>query len=86
MSIKRTYRTLVAGATAALLLGLTACSAAQSTNDASGDGTPASGGTLVFYDPVEYNAWKPTNSLWSNSQVSGNIAERVVWQDPETGE
>ncbi|MFF0815067.1 ABC transporter substrate-binding protein [Rhodococcus sp. NPDC003318] len=45
-----------------------------------------SGGTLTFYDPVEYAAWKPTNSLWSNSQVTNNLAERLVWQDPETGE
>jgi peptide/nickel transport system substrate-binding protein len=45
-----------------------------------------SGGTLVFYDLVEYNAWRPTNSLWSNTQVSGNLAERLIWQDPATGD
>jgi len=50
------------------------------------EGTPVEGGTLTFYDPVEYAAWVPTASLWSNSQVTGNLAERLVWQDPETGE
>lgn len=26
------------------------------------------------------------NSIWSNSQVSNNLAERLIWQDPITGE
>lgn len=49
-------------------------------------GSPVSGGTLTFYDPVEYQAWAPTNSLWSNSQVADNVAERLIWQDPQSGD
>ncbi|MGJ5671730.1 ABC transporter substrate-binding protein (plasmid) [Rhodococcus aetherivorans] len=62
-----------------------ACGSGNASSSADA-GSPVHGGTLTFYDPVEYAAWKPTNSLWSNSQVANNIAERLVWQDPETGE
>lgn len=93
MTISRLRRRLATGLVAtALISGLAACaSAGASSSPGPGGasvsaGEPVSGGTLVFYDPVEYNAWKTTNSLWSNSQVSGNIAERLIWQDPQTGE
>lgn len=72
---------IVSGAT---VFALAACSNGPSAQ--ADVGTPVSGGTLTFYDPVEYNAWKPTNSIWSNSQISDNLAERLIWQDPETGE
>src|SRR6478735_4169780 len=49
-------------------------------------GDPASGGTLTFYDPVDYSAWQITNTLWSNSNVTDNIVDRLTWQDPESGE
>lgn len=69
------------------LVGLTACSGSAGGQAAQADvGAPVSGGTLTFYDPVEYSAWLPTASLWSNSQVTDNLAERLIWQDPETGE
>lgn len=76
-------RSLIAVALASSAIVLAACgsNAVQSS-----DGPPVYGGTLTFYDPVEYQAWKPTNSLWSNSQVSNNLAERLVWQDPQTGD
>jgi peptide/nickel transport system substrate-binding protein len=61
-----------------------ACGGGASTDQPVGD--PVFGGTLTFYDPVEYQAWKPTNSIWSNSQVANNLAERLIWQDPATGE
>ncbi|WOC11443.1 ABC transporter substrate-binding protein [Gordonia sp. MP11Mi] len=51
-----------------------------------GPSVPTYGGTLTFYDPVQYAAWNPTNSLWSNSQVANNIGERLIWQDPQSGE
>jgi peptide/nickel transport system substrate-binding protein len=63
---------------------LAACGSDASSEEASGP--PVFGGTLTFYDPVEYNAWKPTNSIWSNSQIANNLAERLIWQDPATGE
>lgn len=96
MTTKRIRRRLgVAVAAASLLAGLTACggtAASSSTSvgdsavSAAGAAAPVSGGTLTFYDPVEYSAWRPTNSIWSNTQITGNLAERLVWQDPETGE
>lgn len=61
-----------------------ACSGGSSSNEPVGD--PVFGGTLTFYDPVEYQGWKPTNSIWSNSQVANNLAERLIWQDPQTGD
>lgn len=85
-------RTLLAAAAAVAALTTVLAACAGSTPDPGGqaadaaDATPVAGGTLTFYDPVEYAAWQPTTSLWSNSQVTGNIAERLVWQDPETGE
>lgn len=73
-----------AAVAAALAVALTACGGdAESNEDA---GPPVHGGTVTVYDPVEYGAWKPTNSLWSNSQVTDNLAERLIWQDPATGD
>ncbi len=92
MTITRLRNRLATGlVAAALVAGLTACGGASVAAPNSDDGStsagqPVSGGTLVFYDPVEYNAWRPTNSLWSNTQVSGNLAERLIWQDPATGD
>lgn len=71
-------------AAAALAWGLSGCSGSSSSASAAG-GKPGYGGTLTFYDPVEYTAWVPTNSLWSNSNVTQNLADRLIWQDPKTG-
>lgn len=76
-------RLLATTLVAATALTVAACGG-QSGDAASGP--PVYGGTLTFYDPLEYNAWAPTNSIWSNSQVANNVAERLVWQDPESGE
>lgn len=62
------------------------CGGGASPSGAGDAGPPVPGGTLTFYDPVQYAAWKPTNSLWSNSQVTNNVAERLLWQDPSTGD
>lgn len=75
---------LAAGLAAALTSALAACGGSPSASESTGD--PVFGGTLTFYDPVEYTAWVPTNSIWSNSQISGNLGERLIWQDPKTGE
>lgn len=65
---------------------LSACGSPASGSDpGSGDGSPKTGGTLTFYDPVQYQDWRSTNSLWSVSQVTSNIGERLIWQDPKTG-
>ncbi len=72
-----------AAVAAALTTTLAACGGGSSSTEA---GDPVYGGTLTFYDPVDYTAWLPTNSIWSNSQVANNVAERLIWQDPESGE
>ncbi|MEV0248929.1 ABC transporter substrate-binding protein [Nocardia sp. NPDC050712] len=80
------FRKLLAAGTVAIALAtaLTACGGSPSSgNGPAGD--PVFGGTLKFYDPIEYTAWLPTNSIWSNSQVANNLAERLTWQDPKTG-
>ena len=72
-------------AAAALASGLSACGGSSSSTSAVA-GSPVYGGTLTFYDPIQYTAWVATNSLWSNSNVTGNVAERLIWQDPKTGD
>lgn len=77
-------RSAIVAATAASAIVLAACGGPSTQQ---GDaGPPVYGGTLTFYDPVQYQAFKPTNSIWSNSQIANNLAERLVWQDPETGD
>ncbi|MGQ4615515.1 ABC transporter substrate-binding protein [Nocardia sp. R7R-8] len=80
------FRRLLASGTVAIALAsaLAACGGASSPGEAAGD--PVFGGTLRFYDPIEYTAWLPTNSIWSNSQVANNLADRLTWQDPKTGQ
>jgi len=70
--------------TASLLLA--ACGGGSTSGNGGDAGEPVYGGTLTVYDPVQYAAWNPTNSLWSNTQVTPTLAERLIWQDPETGE
>ena len=80
----RFRRRLIAGtAVVATAFALAACGG---HGDDPAAGPPVYGGTLTFFDPVEFSAWKPTNSIWSNSQVANNLAERLIWQDPETGD
>lgn len=80
------FRQILATGTAAIALAtvLAACGGSSSPDEAAGD--PVFGGTLNFYDPIEYTAWTPVNSIWSNSQVANNLAERLTWQDPKTGQ
>ncbi|UZF56552.1 ABC transporter substrate-binding protein [Gordonia polyisoprenivorans] len=86
MTTKRFRHLLAASAlSVAAMTVLAACgSGASTSSDAAGP--PVFGGTLTFYDPVQYTAWTSTNSIWSNSQVTDNLTERLVWQDPKTGD
>lgn len=85
MSTKRFRRALTASALAAVAVtALAACGGGSSGSD--DGGTPVFGGTLTFFDPVQYDAWTSTNSIWSNSQVTNNLTERLIWQDPSTGD
>lgn len=78
---------LLAAGLAALLtsLSLTSCGSSSDTGTA-GAGQPIYDGTLRFYDPVQYDAWQITNTLWSNSNVTTNLVDRLVWQDPKSGD
>lgn len=86
LSQRRALPTHSATLAAAALL-LSACSGGtQDTANSSADaGKPRYGGTLKFYDPVSYQAWQITNTLWSNSNVTTNLADRLTWQNPKTG-
>ncbi len=80
------FRTFVASATVAATLATALAACGTSSSSPGGQaGPPVYGGTLSFYDPIQYNAWTPTNSIWSNSQVADNLADRLTWQDPKTG-
>lgn len=82
------FRKLLAATAAATALAtvLAGCGGSSSPASSSGGGDPVTGGTLTFYDPVEYSAWQITNTLWSNTQVTNNLVDRLTWQDPESGE
>jgi peptide/nickel transport system substrate-binding protein len=82
MSSNRSRQLLAA---IALTASLAACGGSPASS-AAASGEPVEGGTLTFYDPIQYAAWVPTNSIWSNSNVTGNVAERLIWQDPKTGD
>ncbi|WP_427891900.1 ABC transporter substrate-binding protein [Kribbella sp. GL6] len=84
MRISRRSVVATAALTAAALL-LSACGGSSAGSE-TGSGTPQYGGTLTFYDPIQYVAWNATNSTWSNSNVSDNLVERLIWQDPATGD
>jgi peptide/nickel transport system substrate-binding protein len=71
-------------ALAALSLG--ACGSSPNQDDGADAGPPVYDGTLRFYDPVQYDAWQITNTLWSNSNVTTNLVDRLVWQDPKSGD
>ncbi|MFC4069498.1 ABC transporter substrate-binding protein [Actinoplanes subglobosus] len=83
MSPTRLRTLLAVGLTATLL---TAGCGNSGGTPAAASGEPVHGGTLTFYDPIQYAAWVPTASIWSNSNVAGNVAERLIWQDPATGD
>ncbi|RMB85052.1 ABC transporter substrate-binding protein [Streptomyces shenzhenensis] len=83
---RRTPAALGATLSATALL-LAACSGtgASGTSAAGDAGKPRYGGVLTFYDPVGYRAWQVANTLWSNSNVTPNLVDRLTWQDPRTG-
>lgn len=62
---------------------------AAATSSGAAGGTPVYGGTLTFYDPSDYISWDMLDggnaSIWSNSNVSPQLFDRLTWQDPATG-
>lgn len=85
MSFRRTVSAVALIATA--LLGLSACVApAAGEGSAEATGDPVVGGSLQFVEPRPYDNFRIENSLWASSQIINNIADRLTWQDPDTGE
>lgn len=82
----RRRRTRAIGATAAFLsaaLALSAC--AGGPDDPAASGEPQSGGTLVYLEPDVYTTlYAPAAGFYPNGALVNNIADRLVWQDPET--
>ncbi|MFE6164021.1 ABC transporter substrate-binding protein [Streptomyces sp. NPDC056486] len=76
-------RTAAGACVAALTLLLSACGGG--TQEGSASSKPVYGGKLTYYDPVAYGAWQITNTLWSNSNVTANLADRLTYQNPKTG-
>jgi peptide/nickel transport system substrate-binding protein len=77
------FRNTAATAAAALLLS--ACTSVSSPVKTAAAGAPQYGGVLRFYDPVDFEGWQATDTLWSNSNVTDNLVDRLTWQDPKTG-
>ncbi len=82
---RKPFGNTLAAASAALLLSSCAGISTTPTPAATAAGAPRYGGVLRFYDPVDYEGWQITNTLWSNSNVSDNLVDRLTWQDPKTG-
>lgn len=63
--------------------------AAASDGSAAGDapGSPVSGGTLVYLDAEASRSTQPQGAgTWQDSAYLENIADRLIWKDPATGE
>ncbi|NQX26647.1 TIGR04028 family ABC transporter substrate-binding protein [Microbacteriaceae bacterium VKM Ac-2854] len=69
------------GAVGALLLA--SCAASAEESDASGE--PVQGGTLVYLEQQTFtNLYPPAAGFYPNGAVLNNIADRLVYQNPET--
>ena len=65
------------------LLLLSAC-AGQDTDPATG-GQPRSGGTFIYFDPQTWSTlYPPQVGFYPNGGIMNNIADRLLYQDPET--
>jgi len=70
-----------------VLIAVAAVASGDDDNAASGDGTPVRGGTLEFA-LIDYQR-SPDPQLGTNyaeSVVAGNVTDKLLWQDPKTGE
>lgn len=71
----------------AAVVGLSGCATTSGAgNTAQAVGEPVTGGTLHFVEPRPYDNFRIENSLWASSQIINNIADRLTWQDPDTGD
>ncbi|WP_426320572.1 TIGR04028 family ABC transporter substrate-binding protein [Microbacterium sp. E-13] len=84
-SLRRKARALGASA-AVLTAGLVLSACAGGSDGASTPSTgPQAGGTLVYLEPNAYTSlYAPAAGFYPNGALVNNIADRLVWQDPET--
>jgi peptide/nickel transport system substrate-binding protein len=76
--------TQVAAGVLAAGLALTACTSSPDTTTAA-DGEPQVGGTMVYLEPDTYTSlYPPAAGYYPNGALVNNVADRLVWQDPET--
>ena len=74
----------VVGATSALLLaaGLSACATGQAA-----ESEVKEGGSIIYLDAeLSSNTQLQSSGTWQDSAYVQNIADRLVYRDPETGE
>jgi peptide/nickel transport system substrate-binding protein len=67
-------------------LALSACAGgASDTSEPDGSSGAQAGGTLVYLEPDVYTSlYAPAAGYYPNGALVNNIADRLVWQDPET--
>ncbi|MGO1226948.1 MAG: ABC transporter substrate-binding protein [Brachybacterium sp.] len=67
----------------------TSASGGSAGGSTAGDapGSPVSGGTLVYLDAEASRSTQPQGAgTWQDSAYLENIADRLIWKDPATGE
>ena len=80
-------QTAVASATVIAVFALTACSTADSTAPGVAEEAtePVTGGTLVYLEHQAHSTlYPPSAGFYPNGGIVNNVADRLVWQDPET--
>ncbi|WP_223694093.1 TIGR04028 family ABC transporter substrate-binding protein [Leifsonia poae] len=75
--------TATALAATALLAGC--ATGATGTSASSGDGTPVTGGTLVYLEQQAHtNLYPPSGGFYPNGGILNQITDKLTWQDPQT--
>ncbi|MCU1529303.1 MAG: transporter substrate-binding protein [Frondihabitans sp.] len=69
----------------AATLVLAGCAVQPSSTAGASSSKPTFGGTLNVYEAVQFSSWQITNTLWSNSNVTPQLVDRLTWQDPKSG-
>jgi len=87
--VSRTSRTRwilgAASAVAATALLAGCATGASGKPGASGDGSPVTGGTLVYLEQQAHtNLYPPSGGFYPNGGILNQITDKLTWQDPKT--